>query len=115
MKTPGKTLGTFIRDTREKLGLSLRELARRCRITAPFLSDIERDRRTASLEVLDRIAAELELGPDALREISPAAALKDFKKILENDPELSLAFASTVKSLKQGKISSKKLAQSLPS
>jgi transcriptional regulator with XRE-family HTH domain len=39
------TLGEAIRYVREQRGLSLRELARRVGVSAPFLSDVERNRR----------------------------------------------------------------------
>lgn len=41
------TLGTYLRDARLKMNppLSLRELARRLKISAPYVSDVELDRR----------------------------------------------------------------------
>ena len=43
-----ETIGERIRHTRKRLGLSLRELARRVGISAAFLSDIEHGRRGMS-------------------------------------------------------------------
>lgn len=40
--------GSFARDLRLKAGLSLREVARRMEISAPFLSDLEWGHRTWS-------------------------------------------------------------------
>ena len=40
-----QTLGERLRELREKRGISLRNLAARVRITAPYLSDIELNRR----------------------------------------------------------------------
>ncbi len=41
-------VGKAIRATRKHRGLSLRECARQAKISAPFLSDIERGRRSMS-------------------------------------------------------------------
>ncbi len=59
------TLGEAIRYLRLQRGLSLRELARRVGISAPFLSDIERGRRTT--EKLDAISKELGVDAEKLR------------------------------------------------
>lgn len=40
--------GGYLRILREESGLSLREVARRLKISAPYLSDIERNRRGIS-------------------------------------------------------------------
>lgn len=59
------TLGDAIRYLREQRGLSLRELARRVGVSAPFLSDVERNRRATDklaevARALDVPLAELE-------------------------------------------------------
>lgn len=40
-----QTLGSYLRTARESKGFSLRELARRLNLSAPFVSDVERNRR----------------------------------------------------------------------
>ena len=52
-------LGTAIRKLRMAGGLSQAELARRARVSASFLSLVERNRREPTLTVLRRIAEEL--------------------------------------------------------
>ena len=47
-----KTLGQRIRELREEKDFSLRELAKKSGVTAPFLSDIELGRRYPSEKVL---------------------------------------------------------------
>jgi transcriptional regulator with XRE-family HTH domain len=54
-------LGTRIRSRRQELGLSLRDLAERVDLTASFLSQIERDLTSPSLESLRRISDALEV------------------------------------------------------
>ena len=58
MKTE-KTLGGEIQRLRTEAGFTLRGFALKVEISAAFLSDIERDRRRPSEEVLRRIARQL--------------------------------------------------------
>ncbi len=54
-------LGARVRALREGLGLSLRDLAERCGVSAPMLSQVERGETSPTLQVAHRIAAGLEL------------------------------------------------------
>jgi transcriptional regulator with XRE-family HTH domain len=54
------TLGTEIRRLRMLRGTTLRKFAQSVGVSAPHLSDIERDRRQPSKQVLKRIARDLE-------------------------------------------------------
>ncbi|MGH9962328.1 MAG: helix-turn-helix domain-containing protein, partial [Pyrinomonadaceae bacterium] len=62
-----KTLGQRIRELRDAKELSLRELAKKLEISAPFLSDIELGRRYPSDEVLASLARKLGVGLEGLR------------------------------------------------
>lgn len=102
-----QTLGEFIRATRERRGISLRELARRAGISAPFLSEIERDRRNPSDDIAVRLAAELDVPVKELRALNAVVALDEFKRMMEKDRDLGVAFAGMVRALKNGKISTR--------
>jgi transcriptional regulator with XRE-family HTH domain len=54
-------LGQRLRSRRQEMGLSLRELAQRVDLTASFLSQIERDLASPSIESLRRISDALEV------------------------------------------------------
>jgi transcriptional regulator with XRE-family HTH domain len=54
-------LGSRLRGRRQELGLSLRELAERVGLTASFLSQIERDLASPSIESLRKISDALEV------------------------------------------------------
>jgi transcriptional regulator with XRE-family HTH domain len=58
------TLGAAVRYLREARSLTLRELARRVGVSAPFLSDIEHNRR--STERLKELAQALDVAPEEL-------------------------------------------------
>lgn len=55
------TLGSFIRDKRERLGKTLRSLAAELDIAAPYLRDIEKDNRTPSEKLLPTFISALHL------------------------------------------------------
>jgi transcriptional regulator with XRE-family HTH domain len=54
-------VGTRVRALREAMGLSLRDLAERCGVSAPMLSQVERGETSPTLAVATRIASGLDL------------------------------------------------------
>src|SRR2546430_5461817 len=59
-------VGARVRALREAMGLSLRDLAERCGVSAPMLSQVERAETSPTLSVASRIAAGLQLSPSPL-------------------------------------------------
>lgn len=55
--------GSMVRTHREEAGISLRELARRMLIAAPYLSDLERGRRNWTKHLFDLAIAETKNTP----------------------------------------------------
>lgn len=55
------TIGVRVRALREAMGLSLRDLAERCGVSAPMLSQVERGETSPTLQVATRIATGLDL------------------------------------------------------
>ncbi len=64
-------VGTRIRQRRNELGYSLRELGARTNLTASFLSHVENGQSSVSLASLQRIATALEVPMFAFLESSP--------------------------------------------
>jgi transcriptional regulator with XRE-family HTH domain len=60
-RTDPATIGPRIRALRESMGLSLRDLAERCDVSAPMLSQVERGEASPTLAVASRIAGGLDL------------------------------------------------------
>lgn len=56
-----EVLGARVRALREAMDLSLRDLAERCGVSAPMLSQVERGETSPTLQVASKIAAGLEL------------------------------------------------------
>jgi transcriptional regulator with XRE-family HTH domain len=80
-----QTLGQHLRELREKNHVSLRHLAARVRITAPYLSDIELGRRHPSDKVLAELARALHTPVDDLRRLDPRTLLNEIEKRIAND------------------------------
>lgn len=86
------TLGTYIRSKRDELDLSLTEFAKLIGKTAPFLYDIELDRRHPSDEVLDLIAQHLKVKRKDLDEHDTRPPTKSMRTLTQSDPQYAFAF-----------------------
>lgn len=62
MDSKYKSFGDFISRKREEQQITIREMARRLGVSAPFLSDVEKDRRNPfDIDRLEQTAAILEM------------------------------------------------------
>lgn len=86
------TLGTYIRSKRDELDLSLTEFAKLIGKTAPFLYDIELDRRHPSDEVMDLIARHLKVLRKDLDEHDTRPPTKSIRTLTQSDPQYAFAF-----------------------
>jgi transcriptional regulator with XRE-family HTH domain len=68
-------VGARVRALREHMGLSLRELAARCGVSAPLLSQVERAETSPTLATAARIAAGLDLSLSQLLRLDEGGAL----------------------------------------
>jgi transcriptional regulator with XRE-family HTH domain len=91
-----KTLGERIRELRERQDLSVRELARRIGVSAPFLSDVELGRRHPSDEVLHSIASALETTAEELNKFDSRAPVQELKRMAASDPAMGFALRRVV-------------------
>ncbi|MCD7974364.1 MAG: helix-turn-helix domain-containing protein [Phascolarctobacterium sp.] len=65
MASKEMTSGKFLAELRESKDVTLRELARKMKVSAPFLSDVEKDRRSAlTSERIEQVAETLNLKAD---------------------------------------------------
>jgi transcriptional regulator with XRE-family HTH domain len=81
-----KTLGEAVRFLREQRGLTLRELARRIGVSAPFLSDVEHNRR--STEKLNELASALDVPFDQLNQFNGRLS-GDLKEWIKANPQVA--------------------------
>ena len=94
-----KTLGQKIKELRDELDLSLRELAQRIEgrsASATHLSDIEQGHRYPSDELLVNIAKALQTNVDELKRYDSRAPLDEIKKLTEFDPNYGFALRKLV-------------------
>ena len=91
-----KNLGQYIRELRDKKDLSLRELAEKVEVSAPFLSDIELGKRFPSDNVLAKIAGFLDIKKSELEKYDVRSDVQDFKKISQTEPRYAFAFRQMV-------------------
>jgi transcriptional regulator with XRE-family HTH domain len=73
--TANGQLGARVRALREAMDLSLRDLAERCGVSAPMLSQVERGETSPTLAVAGRIAAGLELRLSQLLRLDESGAV----------------------------------------
>lgn len=90
------TLGERIRELREAKDLSLRELATKLGLSAPFVSDIELGRRYPSEKVLKDIAKILGSSVEALQKYDTRAPVEDLKRLASSNPVYGLALRTIV-------------------
>src|SRR5262249_4636740 len=91
-----KSFGQRIRELRDAKDLSLRELARRLEVSAPFLSDVELGRRHPSDLVLEEMARVLGTTVQDLREYDSRAPVDELKRLSSEDPAFGFAFRKLV-------------------
>lgn len=90
--------GDFIARKREQKKITLREMARQLNITAPYLSDIEKDRRYPfDLEKLEKLTSILELSDEEKDLMLDLAGEKrediapDLRNYIRQDPYITMA------------------------
>lgn len=92
------TLGQFIRETRDKKDLSLREFARDLGCSAAFVSDIELGRRYPSEENFDKIAKLLSVPISQLKKYDPRPPAEDLRILTTRNPQYAFAFRAMIDS-----------------
>jgi transcriptional regulator with XRE-family HTH domain len=91
-----KTLGERIRDLREQRDFSVRELAKKIDVSAPFLSDVELGRRHPSSEVLKKIANYLGTKIEDLKKYDARPPMEELKRIAASNPAMGFALRRVV-------------------
>jgi transcriptional regulator with XRE-family HTH domain len=91
-----KPLGERIRELRDEKDISVRELAKKVRVSAPFLSDVELGRRHPSDDVLKLIAGALGTTFEDLRKHDSRPPVEELKRIAANNPAMGFALRKVV-------------------
>jgi transcriptional regulator with XRE-family HTH domain len=107
------SFGQKLRDLRERSGLSLRELAKQAKVSAPFLSDVELGRRFPNDETLMLIAKSLRISAETLKKHDHRTAIADLKRMADSTPVLGAAIRAMADQVKSGAITPAELAAKL--
>ena len=91
-----KILGERIRELREQKDLSLREFAKKIKVSAPFMSDIELGRRYPSDDVLKVIAQLLGTLLEDLKKHDARPPVQELKRISASNPAMGFALRKVV-------------------
>ena len=106
-------MGQRLRELREHAGLSLREVAKAAKVSAPFLSDVELGRRFPTNETLALIAQKLRVAADEIKQHDHRSALVDLKRLAEATPSLGAAVRALVDKVQSGNLTPDELATKL--
>ena len=90
------TLGQYIRDSRDKKDVSLRELARKIDCSPAFLSDIELGKRNPSEEIFSKIAKALSVSITELKQYDTRPPTENVRKKVISDPAMAFAFRTII-------------------
>ena len=107
------SMGQRLRELRERAGLSLREVAKAAKISAPFLSDVELGRRFPTNETLALIAQKIGASADDLKKHDHRSALADLKRLAEASSSLGAAVRALVDEVQSGNLTTDELAAKL--
>jgi len=91
-----------LRELREAKDISLRELARRIGVSAPFLSDVELGRRFPTADKLELLAEELGVDADELKKYDFRDEADAIKKMMFANPAAGMAFRTLASQIKSG-------------
>ncbi len=108
-----KTQGERIRELREELDLSLRELARSLDVSAAFLSDVELGRRYPTEEMLAKISKKLRTSLEDLQSHDSRAPLDELRRMASSDPAFGFALRRVVDTIADDQLTADELLKML--
>ncbi len=95
--------GTRLRQLREERNISLRDLAKKLRVSAPFLSDIELGRRFPAADKLELLAREIGVPIQEFTDLDFRNEAETIKNLMFADPEAGMAFRTIARQMQQGR------------
>ena len=99
-----RTFGEKLRELRDKADVSLRELARKMDVSAPFLSDVERGHRYPSDKLLGNLARFFKVSVEELKRYDNRPPIAEIRKLANADPRVGFAFRTVLEEVRKGKI-----------
>jgi transcriptional regulator with XRE-family HTH domain len=99
------SLGQLLKKLRLARGLSMRALAEKVSVSAPYITDIEKGNRQPSEPLLALIAGALETDLDNVLAQSKRPPVKQMKDLIALDPAYAPALRKFVEAVREYKIS----------
>ena len=96
------SFGEKIRQLRDQLNLSLREVAAKIGVSAAFLSDVELGKRFPSEDTLSLLATELQTTAEELKTFDFRDEAASIRKMMFADPAAGMAFRTIAEKMKSG-------------
>ncbi len=109
-----KSFGQRIEELRNEKDFSMRELAAKVGISAPFVSDIESGFRYPSDDVLEQLAKALGTTMADLKSYDPRPPSKEMQELVDLDPRYGFAFRRMVTAVKELNITPDQLDRMFP-
>lgn len=91
-----RSLGDRIRELRNEKDLSLRDLSKMVKVSAPFLTDVEKHRRFPKDETLEKLATALGTTVDDLKSYDSRPPTKEITELTDEDANFAFAFRRVV-------------------
>lgn len=95
-----RTLGDRIRELRNQKDLSLRELASKVGVSAPFLTDVENQRRFPAEDTLEKLAGALGTTVEDLKTYDNRPPTKEIAELTDENAGFAFAFRRIVDQVK---------------
>lgn len=95
------------------MGISLREMARRLKMSASILSLIERDRLFPSKAVASRIAGLFGVPVEDITQFDDRISISQLRRTIDRDPELRAAVNLMVREIESGVIPPSRFATAI--
>lgn len=112
LSMPSKSLGEHLRELRTARKLSMRALAAAAEIRSPaFIADMENGYRFPSSEVMEKLAAALEVSVRDLHLYDRRAPVAEMRALAEADPTWAFAFRKIVDAAQSGTLKPDTLMQ----
>jgi transcriptional regulator with XRE-family HTH domain len=102
-------LGLKLRQLRENAQISLRALAKRLKVSAAFLSDVELGRRHPSARILAAVAKSLKVSVEELNRYDSRLPLSELRILAQADPRLGIAFRAAINDVNTGRLTPEEL------
>lgn len=92
------SLGKKLKELREAKDLSFRELAKKVRVSAPHLWDVENGKKDPSPELLKALAVALDARLEDLQQLDSRLPIDEMRKKRATDPRFGVALRHLIDS-----------------